>query len=58
VRFARPLLFADGHERDTFVFVARSTFRAPDSGIRFRIPNWRTAYSYEVVDPSVASMSI
>ncbi|WP_431921344.1 DUF6927 domain-containing protein [Nonomuraea jabiensis] len=51
VRFAKPLLFGDGQERDTFVFVARSTFRANDSDLRFRIPNWRTAYSYEVVDP-------
>ena len=49
VRFACPLRFANGDQRDTFIFDKRSTFRAPDSEHRYRIRNWRTGYDYEVL---------
>lgn len=50
VRFARPLRFHGGETRDTFVFVRRSTFRAPDrEGARYQIPRWRTNYPYEII---------
>ena len=50
VRFASTLQFTGGDELDTFIFEARSTFRAPGTNLRYRIPNWRTR-QYEVIDP-------
>jgi hypothetical protein len=52
VRFARPMRFGNSEERDTFIFETRSTFRAPNSDRRYRIPRWRTDYDYEVVGPT------
>jgi hypothetical protein len=52
VRFARPLRFGDGEERDTFIFKTRSTFGAPGTDCLYRIPRWRTDYDYEVVNPT------
>jgi hypothetical protein len=49
VRFASPLRF-QGDVLDTFIFEARSTFRAPGKDLRYRIRNWRTR-QYEVIDP-------
>lgn len=40
VRFAHPMQFTDGVERDTFTFLERSTFRS-DDGLRVRITSWR-----------------
>ncbi|MEU6721644.1 hypothetical protein ABZ897_60285 [Nonomuraea sp. NPDC046802] len=54
VRFARPLQFSNGEQRDTFIFVTRSTFRAPDGNLRYRIPRWRTDRDFEVVSPPLA----
>lgn len=48
VRFSQPLEFTDGHTGDTFTLVERSTFRAVETGLRYRIPSWR-GRSYEVV---------
>jgi hypothetical protein len=50
VRFDRLLRFEDDAWLHTFVFVRHSTFRDPDSGRLYRIPRWRTAYEYEVVE--------
>lgn len=47
VRFAQPLLFADGQSADTFALVARSTFTR--GGQRYRIPRWRR-YDYQLVE--------
>ena len=49
IRFAHPVRFASGAELDTLDIEGRSTFRAPDGPQLYRIRNWRTAYSYQIL---------
>ncbi|GAA1623637.1 hypothetical protein GCM10009733_020340 [Nonomuraea maheshkhaliensis] len=54
VRFGRPLQFSNGEQRDTFIFVTRSTFRAPDSNDRYSIPRWRIDHEFKIISPPLA----
>lgn len=47
VRFAKPIPFSDGVERDTFTLIQRSTLRSK-GGALVRIANWRER-QYELV---------
>ncbi len=48
VKFAKPIRFADGTDRDTFTFVKQFTFQS--NWGRVRLPkNWKQRYDWKVV---------